>query len=123
MKKLVIAVDFDGTLVRHEYPEIGPIIEETFNCIKQVKEKGHSIILWTCREGKELQDAIDFCRENGLEFDAVNQNAPLVELKGECGTRKVFAHYYLDDRGISPTEPLDMNFLFSLEKVGQDDSV
>jgi len=68
----VIAVDFDGTLCESKYPDIGEPALELINILKECRECGHKIILWTCRSGELLNNAIEFCKSYGLEFDAVN---------------------------------------------------
>jgi len=98
MKK-IIAVDFDGTLCEHVYPEIGEPKKEVLDWIYEQQRQGAKIILWTCREGFELKKAIDWCRDQGLIFDAINENIP--ELKNrEFGIRKPYADIYLDDRAM-----------------------
>lgn len=67
-KGKVIAVDFDGTVVEHKYPDIGNEMMFAFATLKALKSKGHRLILWTYRKGKELEEAVDYCRGNGLEF-------------------------------------------------------
>jgi hydroxymethylpyrimidine pyrophosphatase-like HAD family hydrolase len=94
-----IAVDFDGTIVENKYPEIGE--EKTFaiETLKQLQKRGHQIILWTYRTGKELEEAIEFCRKRGLEFYAVNKNYP--EEKPEDNLpRKINADLFIDDRNL-----------------------
>jgi len=71
---MIIAVDFDGTIVKHKYPSIGKEIPFAIKTLKLLQEKGHQIILWTYRSGKELDDAIQFCKKKGLTFHAVNSN-------------------------------------------------
>lgn len=94
----IYAVDFDGTLNTAEYPELGELNVELFHFLAQRQQSGDKIILWTCREGKLLQEAVIYCRANGLEFDAINDNIPenTEEYKKNC--RKVYADYYIDDR-------------------------
>ncbi|TCN66476.1 hypothetical protein CLV25_109105 [Acetobacteroides hydrogenigenes] len=96
-----IAVDFDGTIVENKYPKIGKPLPFAFETLKAFQKKGCVLILWTCREGELLDEAVEFCRRNGVEFYAVNQNHP-----EEAGvtewSRKVDARYYIDDRGIPP---------------------
>ena len=73
---MIIAVDFDGTIVEHKYPEIGeelPFATETLRML--IKDK-HQLILWSVREGKLLEDAVNWCRERGVEFYAVNKDYP-----------------------------------------------
>ena len=97
---MVIAVDFDGTLVTHEYPRIGkPIPFAIQTLIKLQQEDHHQIILWTVREGDLLQEALDYCKSKGLEFYAVNSNYP-EEKPEERENRKVVADIYIDDRNL-----------------------
>lgn len=98
---MIIAVDFDGVIVQDNYPEIGERNLRVINTLLELKIDGHQLILWTCRTGKLLADAIDFCRSKGLIFDAVNQNLPEVIKKYKSDTRKVFADVYLDDRAVN----------------------
>ena len=65
---LKIAVDFDGTIVEHKYPEIGKEVMFAFQTLRTLQEQGHQLILWTYRSGKELDDAVQYCRRNGIEF-------------------------------------------------------
>jgi len=92
-----IAVDFDGTIVEHEYPEIGEEKLFAIETLKQIQKKGHLIILWTYRTGGELNAAVEFCRKSGLEFYAVNKNYP-EEVYDETTPRKLNADMYIDDR-------------------------
>lgn len=94
---MIIAVDFDGTLSMAKYPECGMPNTRLINELNDYKRNGARLILWTCRHGKPLVDAIEFCKLNGLTFDAINENLP--DLIAEYGdTRKVFADYYIDDK-------------------------
>jgi hypothetical protein len=94
-----IAVDFDGTIVEHEYPEIGKEKLFAFQTLKELENMGARLILWTFRAGKELDDAVDFCRKNGIEFYAVNKNYP-EEIFDETVSRKIDADIYIDDKNI-----------------------
>jgi hypothetical protein len=94
-----IAVDFDGTIVDHEYPEIGKEKLFAFLTLKELNKKGARLILWTFRTGKELDDAVEFCRKNGVEFYAVNKNYP-EEIMNETVGRKIDADIYIDDKNI-----------------------
>ena len=98
----IYAVDFDGTLCENAWPEIGKPNYMLIQILKALREKGDKIILWTCRTANRLNEAIAWCKEQGLEFDAVNENLP--EIIGQFGTesRKVFADVYVDDKVISP---------------------
>lgn len=100
---LIIAVDFDDTLAKagEKYPEIREptyLLSALIEWRKILKEH-LQLILWTCREGKALQMAINYCKEQGLEFDAINEDAPAT-LKWKPKTPKPFAHIYIDDRNL-----------------------
>jgi len=97
---MTIAVDFDGTIVEHKYPEIGKTLLFAFETLKQLQKQGHKLILWTYRTGKELEEAVNFCKENGVEFYAVNKNFPEEQYEEQSISRKIFADIYIDDRNI-----------------------
>jgi hypothetical protein len=94
----IYAVDFDGTLHNKEYPELGEPNTELFQFLIKRQQSGDKIILWTCREGDLLKEAVIYCRANGLEFDAINDNIPANKEKYKNNCRKVYADYYIDDR-------------------------
>jgi hypothetical protein len=94
-----IAVDFDGTIVEHEYPEIGKEKLFAFLTLKELNKRGARLILWTFRTGKELDEAVEFCLKNGIEFYAVNKNYP-EEIMNETVGRKIDADIYIDDKNI-----------------------
>lgn len=96
---LTIAVDFDGTIVEHKYPEIGEEMLFAFDTLKALKKKGHKLILWTFREGHYLKDAVDFCKSRGIEFYAVNKSYP-EEVMDKSISRKVNADIFIDDRNV-----------------------
>lgn len=96
---MIIAVDFDGTIVEHEYPNIGKTRLFAFETLKLLQKKGHQLILWTYRSGKELSDAIEFCKKNGIEFYAVNSNFPEEEFDDTI-SRKINADIYIDDKNL-----------------------
>ncbi len=97
---MIIAVDFDGTVVEHEYPSIGKTKLFAFETLKALQEKNHRLIMWTYRAGKELDEAVEFCRQNGIEFYAINKNYPEEEyIEGEI-SRKINADIYIDDKNI-----------------------
>jgi hypothetical protein len=96
-----IAVDFDGTIVENKYPKIGKPLPFAFETLIELQKKGCVLILWTCREGVLLDEAVEFCRKNGVEFYAVNQNHPDEESYIET-SRKIDARYYIDDRAVPP---------------------
>ncbi|HEX7492773.1 MAG TPA: hypothetical protein VF346_01020 [Bacteroidales bacterium] len=94
-----IAVDFDGTIVDHQYPGIGKEKLFAFQTLKELEKLGARLILWTFRTGKELDDAVGYCKDNGIEFYAVNKNYP-EEIFDETVSRKIDADIYIDDRNI-----------------------
>jgi len=96
---LKIAVDFDGTIVEHQYPEIGKEKLFAFQTLKELEKKGARLILWTFRTGKELDEAVEFCRKNGIEFYSVNKNYP-EEIMDDSVSRKIDADIYIDDKNI-----------------------
>lgn len=117
-----IAVDFDGTIVTHKYPAIGKEIPFAFQTLKLLQQKGHLLVLWTYRSGGLLQEAVDFCKKNGLEFYAVNQNYP-EETQEDRSPRKLDVDLFIDDRNIGglpswgeiyqmicPEEQIDIQF-------------
>lgn len=98
---MTIAVDFDGTIVTHEYPNIGKEIPFAIQTLKMLQDDGHQLILWTVRENELLQEAIEWCRERGLEFYAANKDYP--EEEKQCNnhySRKLKADIWIDDRNI-----------------------
>lgn len=97
---MIIAVDFDGTIVTHEYPRIGKPIPFAIETLKRLQQEDHhQLILWSVREGHLLQEAVDYCAQRGLEFYAVNSNYP-EEKPEERTNRKVTADLYIDDRNL-----------------------
>jgi hypothetical protein len=96
---MIIAIDFDGTIVEHRYPAIGKELPFAFDAIKALQKNKHQIILWTYRAGKELDEAVEYCRKNGLEFYAVNKSYP-EEKFDESVSRKINADMFIDDRNI-----------------------
>ena len=99
LRGIKIAVDFDGTIVEHEYPAIGKEKLFAFQTLKKMIERGASIILWTFRTGKELNEAVEFCRKNGVEFYAVNKNYP-EEVFDKSTSRKINADIFIDDKNV-----------------------
>lgn len=94
-----IAVDFDGTIVEDRYPAIGKPLMFAFDTLKMLQKDGHRLILWTYRDGNELNEAVEFCKKNGVEFYAVNKNFP-EESFNEKTRRKLNADLFIDDRNI-----------------------
>lgn len=120
----ILGVDFDGTLFETESLEIKEPKQEIIDKVKKFKECGAEIILWTCREGTQLENALRSCKEIGLEFDAVNENAPSwVEYQKEkakegeiFAIRKIFANFYLDDRSCNLEFFLEIDAKATCEK-------
>ncbi|TVZ48619.1 BT0820 family HAD-type phosphatase [Olleya sp. Hel_I_94] len=98
-KGLIIAVDFDGTIVEDAYPGIGQERLFAFETLKRLQADGHRLILWTYRHGKKLDEAVAYCEENGITFYAVNQSFPEETFNNEV-SRKIHADLFIDDRNI-----------------------
>jgi len=98
-KGLIIAVDFDGTIVEDAYPGIGQERLFAFETLKRLQADGHRLILWTYRHGKKLDEAVAYCEENGVTFYAVNQSFPEETFNNEV-SRKIHADLFIDDRNI-----------------------
>lgn len=97
---MIIAVDFDGTIVTHAYPQIGKPIPFAIETLRKLQsEDHHQIILWTVREGKLLDEAVEYCKSKGLEFYAVNSNYP-EEVGEHLSPRKLTADLWIDDRNL-----------------------
>jgi len=97
---MIIAVDFDGTIVAHRYPAIGPEIPFAVDTLKLLARERHKLILWTVREGDLLNEAVEFCRNRGLEFYAVNSNYPEEKPSHSGYSRKLKADLFIDDRNL-----------------------
>lgn len=95
---MVIAVDFDGTIVEHKYPKIGKPIPFAIETLKQLVDDGHTLLMWTVREGELLQEAIDYVESHGVTFYAYNKNYPEEEYKNAA--RKLNADIFIDDRNV-----------------------
>lgn len=95
---MTIAVDFDGTIVRHRYPKIGDEIPFATETLRLLLRDRHRLILWTVREGKLLDEAIEWCRARGVEFYAVNRDFPEEDTTGSGFSRKIKADLFIDDR-------------------------
>ena len=115
---MVIAVDFDGTIVEHRYPEIGPEIPFAIDTLKMLIADRHKVILWTVREGELLDQAVEWCRQRGVEFYAVNKDYP--EEKKEYNnhfSRKIKAEVWIDDRNVGGLP--DWGTTYSMIKEGR----
>ena len=120
-----IAVDFDGTIVEAAYPAIGEEKIFAFQTLIELQKRGHQLILWTSRVGKELDEAVEYCRKHELEFYAVNKNYP-EEILDETVSRKIVTDVYIDDRIVGGfpgwgeifqmIHPGDPNYQYEIEK-------
>ena len=98
---MTIAVDFDGTIVEHRYPQIGKELPFATQTLRMLIEDRHKLILWSVREGKLLEEAVEWCRKRGVEFYAVNKDFPEEDLsKNQSFSRKIKADMWIDDRNI-----------------------
>ena len=113
---MTIAVDFDGTIVEHEYPKIGKPVPFALEVLRKLQqEEHHKLILWTMREGRLLQEAVDYCEKNGVHFHACNKNYP-EEVYRDGDPRKIAADIYIDDRNIGGM--LDWGVIYNIIKSG-----
>lgn len=105
---IIYAVDFDGTLCKELWPDIGEPNMKLVDFLVEERRKGNAVILYTMREGIKLDEALIWCKELGLTFDAINDNLP--RIKGFYGNnpRKIFANYYIDDHN----DTRDWNFSY-----------
>ncbi len=98
---MTIAVDFDGTIVRHCYPKIGEEILFATQTLRQLIDERHKLILWTVREGQLLDDAVEWCRERGVEFYAINKDFPEEDTSlNQHFSRKLKVDVFIDDRNV-----------------------
>ena len=97
--KLIIAIDFDGTIVEDGYPGIGKPRLFAFETLHKLQENVHRLILWTYRSGKSLDQAVAFCKKNGIEFYAINKSYA-EEVLDDTKSRKIYADLFIDDRNI-----------------------
>jgi hypothetical protein len=109
MRPFFVAVDFDGTISDHRYPDVGPEVPGAFRWLRTWQAAGAKLILWTMRggdsekEGPVLSEAVRFCRQGGVEFHSVNCNPGQ---ESWSGSPKVYAHAYVDDTAIGcPLRP------------------
>ena len=98
---MVIAVDFDGTVVENRYPAIGRELPFATETLRMLAQEGHRLVLWTCREGQLLDEAVAWCRERGVEFWAVNRDYPEEDPRhNQHFSRKLKADIFIDDRNL-----------------------
>lgn len=94
---IIYAVDFDGTLCRNAWPDIGEPNHALISDLILARELGDKVILWTMREDDLLDTAVKWCNEHGLQFDAINDNLPEQQIVYGNNPRKIYADAYLDD--------------------------
>lgn len=97
---MIISVDFDGTIVENEYPEIGALVAEAAATLAKLKRDGHEIVINTCRAGDLALAAVNFLLSQGVPFDRINANNPRNIAFYGSDTRKIFADCYIDDRNV-----------------------
>ena len=98
---MTIAIDFDGTIVEHRYPEIGRERPFAIETLKRLINDRHRLILWSVREGKLLDEAVKWCRERGVEFYAVNRDFPEDSTENNPQfSRKLKVDLFIDDRNV-----------------------
>ena len=97
---MIIAVDFDGTIVEHRYPRIGEEIPFAIDTLKLLQQEKHRWILWSVREGTLLEEAVEWCKARGLEFYAVNKDYPEEQKSHQGFSRKLKADLFIDDRNL-----------------------
>lgn len=105
---MIIAVDFDGVLNASPYPSVGVLVAGAKQAMEELKAQGHTLIIWTCREGQDQTDAINFLLEKGIPFDGINCNARenFERYSNDC--RKVFADLYIDDKCVGGWQGWDV---------------
>ncbi len=95
---MIFAIDFDGTIVEHKYPKIGDIKEFAKETIQALYDKGHKIIIWTCRSSEEdIIPVINFLKTNNIPYNKINEN---IDGIGFYPKPKIYADIYIDDRNI-----------------------
>ena len=115
---MTIAVDFDGTIVEHAYPKIGKPIPFAIDILKKIQqEEHHTLVLWTVREGKLLQEAIDYCENQGLKFYTHNKNFPGEDFEAGKDSRKLSVDLFIDDRNVGGLP--DWSAIYKIIKSGR----
>lgn len=100
----IYAIDFDGTLCESVFPDIGSPNMALIEHLKKRRKQGNKLILWTCRVGDRLQEAVEWCKQYGLEFDCINENLPEMIEQWNGESRKVFADVYIDDKAVNKSK-------------------
>lgn len=97
---MIIAVDFDGTIARSDFPVILGEQPYAGEVLRKLHEQGHYIIIWTCRCGEQLLTAINWLLEHNIPFDRINDHNPENVARYGEGGKKVYAHCYIDDKNV-----------------------
>ncbi len=118
---MVIAIDFDGTIVEHCYPEIGKEIPFAIDTLKMLQRDRHKLIMWTVREGELLNEALEWCKERGLEFYAVNKDYPEEKVGTEGFSRKLKVDLFIDDRNLGGLPDWGIIYRMIKEKLTYED--
>ena len=118
---MIIAVDFDGTIVEHRYPKIGEEIPFAVETLKLLQQDNHRLILWSVREGRLLEEAVEWCNAKGLNFYAVNKDYPEEEKNHGGFSRKLKADMFIDDRNVGGLPDWGMIYQMIKEKKSFDD--
>lgn len=111
---MIIAIDFDGVLVKDKFPEIGEANLEMVFTVWKLGFTKHELILWTSRIGKRLEEAVQWCEDHNLKFTCINANTPNNLAKYGTDPRKAFADVYIDDRACGYSEAIALRFLNNL---------
>ena len=120
---MIIAVDFDGTIVEHKYPAIGKEIPFAIDTLKKLRDDRHKLILWSVREGKLLDEAVEFCHERGLDFYAVNTNYPEEKGNHQYFSRKLKADLFIDDRNLGGIPDWGVIYRMVHDKLSYEDII
>ena len=97
---MIIAIDFDGTICRGQFPNIDGLQPYAKEIINRLHDDGHYIIIWTCRHDDDLLNAVNWLLNNGIKFDRVNDHNPENLAQYGGNTRKIYAHLYIDDKQV-----------------------
>ena len=108
---MILAIDFDGTLCKSMFPKIGEPNQIVIDFCKRHKEMGDKLILWTNRTDELLNDAVEWCKEQGVVFDSVNENLPESIKKHKTDSRKIVADHYIDDKNWLITDLEERNMI------------
>lgn len=115
---MIIAVDFDGTIVEDKYPFIGEERQGAVETLRKLRSEGYSLVLWTCRSGQHLAEAVKWCADRGIRFAAINENLRSQVMRyGGSDPRKIGASIYIDDRGVAPLPSWDELYWIIHERV------